>query len=208
MNTDLKARIRDQLDKQNLSMRRVSLDIGASETLLRDYFRNPEAGISAHHLTLIAKRLNTSVAQLTGEPPPEQAATSKRTLPVLGTAAGSFDGAQQLAQDPVEWWPHPAALAGVRGAYALRVVGESMMPLFKPDDPIFVHPHKQVRVGDIVVIQEERDGEVYAWIKELAGRTDTHVLTLQYNPPEEVKIALKHIVYVHRVLTTAELMGV
>ena len=88
-----------------------------------------------------------------------------------------------------------------------------------PDLRIYYHEHNQgkgaaIRTalrhvrGDIVIIQEERDGAIYASVKEFIRKTDTELVALQYNPEAELRFKLKHVRTVHRVLPWRELLGI
>ncbi|MEO0547523.1 MAG: S24 family peptidase [Pseudomonadota bacterium] len=156
----------------------------------------------------LARALGTTPSFLTGDTFSAVQPVTAKTLPVLGRAAASAIGSENIIEDPIEWMPLPTALVGVRDAYALLVEGDSMMPLYKPRDPIAAHPRQPVSPGDIIVIQEERDGAIYASVKEFVRKTDTELVALQYNPPAELKFKLKHIRTIHRILPWRELIGI
>lgn len=131
-----------------------------------------------------------------------------RHMPVYGLAAGAVIGAHVMSEHAVEYIPTPAALATVRDAYALIVTGSSMEPRYFSGDVIYLHPHRPVRPGDHVAIQEARADGIYVSIKKFEKFTDGEIVTRQYNPAAEVKFNRKQVVAMHRVLTTNELMGV
>lgn len=137
--------------------------------------------------------------------PPGQPQASQRTLPVFGLAAGAPLGNHTMSNDPVEYVPAPPALQSVRDAYVLIVTGDSMEPRYFAGEPIFIHPHRPIRKGDHVAIQEEVDGGISVSVKIFDRQTDEHLVTRQYNPPAEVKFLRKRIQAVHRVLTPNEL---
>lgn len=139
--------------------------------------------------------------------PERQSGDTKRTamLPVFGLAAGAPLGNHTMSNDPVEWVPAPSGLASVRDAYALIVTGDSMEPRYFAGEPIFIHPHRPIRPGDHVAIQEAADGGIAVSVKVFVRQTEDHLITRQYNPPAEVKFLRKRIQAVHRVLTPNEL---
>ena len=110
--------------------------------------------------------------------PPQQG-----SIPLLGFAqagAGGFfdDGGFPAGQgwDLVDFPANPAAGGNV---YALKVQGDSMMPLYRDGDIVIVEPGAQLRRGDRVVVKT-RDGEVMA--KVLSRQTPKAVDLASLNP--------------------------
>lgn len=141
-------------------------------------------------------------------------ATLPRDLPVYGTAAGSNgDGAFLFSQqDVVDYVRRPAGLAGNRKAYGVYVEGDSMHPAYKQGDLIIADPARKPRPGDGVVIvcaagENDADGHT-AFVKEFVKQSPTHLVVKQYNPEKELTFDRARVASVHRILTTAELMGV
>jgi len=64
-------------------------------------------------------------------------------------------------------------------AYALRITGNSMEPVYRDGDVIVVSPNSQTHVGDRVVVRL-KNGEVMA--KELRRRTQEKVILASLNP--------------------------
>ena len=140
-------------------------------------------------------------------------ATMPRDLPVYGTAAGSNgDGAFLLSQqDVVDYVRRPPGLSANKGAYGVYVEGESMEPAYLQGALIIVDPARKPRPGDGVVIvcaigDSEADGQT-AFVKEFVKQSTTHLTVKQFNPPREIVFERAKLASVHRILTTAELMG-
>lgn len=203
----LTKRIDERIAALGTNRAQVSKDAGLNRTYLADLFAGKKKSVQHEKLRLIAEQLETTPDYLTGDSETPSRPMQARTLPVMGTAAGSLTGAWQFTGEIIETFPVPPGLVGVRDAYALYVTGESMLPAFKPRDPVFVNPNHPVRSGDIVVIQEERDGDTYAWVKEFTRNDETHIVTRQYNPDGEVKFNRRYVISVHRVLPMAEVLG-
>lgn len=225
MLTDVVSRIEDRLRVMNLTASGASVRAGLGADAIRNIQRranaNPVNGISSRTLRALAPVLGVTEAWLlsgTDLPPkvgavppalmPAGTLAQTRNLPVFGLASGAMTGAYALSQEPVEYLPSPAALASVKDAYAMIVTGSSMEPRYFAGDIIWLHPHRPVRPGDHVAIQEERDGGVHVWVKRFDKMTDDYVIMWQYNPASEVKFARSRIAAMHRILTTNELMGV
>lgn len=200
-------RIVERLGSTGKTAAGASKEAGKSPTYLRDFLAGRSKTMTVKNMEAIARVLETTPQYLSGDSERTSRPTQLRTLPVLGTAAGSLTGAWQFTGEIIETFPVPPGLDGVRDAYALYVTGESMLPAFKPRDPVFVNPNHPVRSGDIVVVQEERDGDTYAWVKEFTRNDETHIVTRQYNPDGEVKFNRRYVISVHRVLPVAEVLG-
>tara|TARA_R110000868_G_scaffold8181_1_gene42136 strand:+ start:32467 stop:33258 length:792 start_codon:yes stop_codon:yes gene_type:complete len=144
-------------------------------------------------------------------PPPSNGYNIPHDIPVYGTAAGSLgDGAVQLVPGAINYLSRPPGIAHERDVYGLFIEGESMIPRFHPGDPIWVSVHRPVRIDDYVIIQEQR-GEhepIMVYVKMLTRRTGKTLFVRQHNPDCIIEIPMKNVKDIHRILTTAELMGV
>ena len=131
-------------------------------------------------------------------------------VPVMGTAAGADVGAFQIDNAPIDYVRCPPALVGAKKPYALYVVGDSMSPAIENGALLFVHPDRPPRIGDYVVIEQQRhaDSERVAYVKRLRRRTEKWVFVDQFNPRGEQKFLASTVTRLHRVLTMNELFGV
>ncbi len=107
--------------------------------------------------------------------------TPIRHLPLLGYAkagaAGHFDDdgyASGRGWDEIEF-PD----LGDDHAFALKVSGDSMVPVYRPGDIIIVSPSAPVRRGDRVVA---RTGSGEVMVKELAKESAQRVVLRSLNP--------------------------
>jgi phage repressor protein C with HTH and peptisase S24 domain len=105
----------------------------------------------------------------------------RATVPLLGFAqagAGGFfdDGGFPAGQgfDTIDLPAGPE-----EGSYALKVQGDSMLPLYRDGDVLVVRPDASLRKGDRVVVKT-RSGEVMA--KILARRTGAEIELQSLNP--------------------------
>jgi SOS-response transcriptional repressor LexA len=105
-----------------------------------------------------------------------------RDLPVYGSAEGG-NGVMIIDSDPIEYAPRPATLIGVKGAFAIYVVNDSMAPAYEQGDRVHIHPGRPVTPGkDALFIREDADGTRHAMIKRLVRATNTTWKVCQFNP--------------------------
>lgn len=133
--------------------------------------------------------------------PPAQ---TRAAVPLLGFAQAGAGGFFDDAGFPVgQGWDEidvPAA-TGER-AYALKVQGESMLPLYRDGDILIVEPGAAVRKGDRVVART-RNGEVMA--KVLARRSADAVFLVSLNPAHPDRaIPLAEIEWMARIVWASQ----
>ncbi|NBO20152.1 MAG: S24 family peptidase, partial [Proteobacteria bacterium] len=78
---------------------------------------------------------------------------------------------------PIDQVPRPHYLAHVKDAYAVYVVGDSMAPMYRPRQLLFVNPYKPPVSGSGVVITLA-DGAVL--IKEFVRQKPTGMVVREY----------------------------
>lgn len=132
-----------------------------------------------------------------------------RDVPVLGAAAAGADGRFDFNGQTVDHVRRPPRLAGVRDAYALYVLGESMKPWRENGALIYVHPHLPPNIGDYVVVQiHAAEGEPPSgYVKQLVRRTPAELRLHQFNEARDIIIPARKVVSIHRVIDWSELLG-
>lgn len=132
-------------------------------------------------------------------------------VPVLGVVAGNHvHGAFQMEAAIIDYVRRAPGLFGAKNVYALYVQGDSMAPMHKAGDLLFIHPDRPARIGDSVVVQfKESEGDYSeAMVGILEKRTPKTISLQKLNPPAIVDIDARKVEFVHRVLTMGELFGV
>ena len=132
-------------------------------------------------------------------------------VPVLGVVAGNHvHGAFQMEAAVIDYVRRAPGLFGAKNVYALYVQGDSMAPMHKAGDLLFIHPDRPPRIGDSVVVQfKESEGDYSeAMVGILEKRTPKTISLQKLNPPAIVDIDARKVEFVHRVLTMGELFGV
>jgi phage repressor protein C with HTH and peptisase S24 domain len=123
--------------------------------------------------------------------PPGVAAMPARDLPIYGAAEGG-GGVMILDSDPIEYGERPANLLGVRGAYGVYILNDSMAPAYEQGDKVHVHPGRPLKPGrDALFIAETADGTRHATVKRLVKAGDKAWKVQQFNPPKAFELPRK-----------------
>jgi phage repressor protein C with HTH and peptisase S24 domain len=128
-------------------------------------------------------------------------------IPVMGIGAAGTDGLCEWNGDIIDRVPRPPFLIDAVGAYAIYVLGTSMIPRYNDGEMAFVHPGRPITPGCYVVVQfyeDEGGGTPKVWIKQFLSRATRNTSLHQYNPPKDLKIPTQKILAVHRIVGTGE----
>lgn len=124
-------------------------------------------------------------------------------FPIYAAAQGG-DGHLIVSTDIVETTKWPTILEGVRGAYGLLVVGDSMSKAYRHGDMALVHPGLPMARDEVHVFYDHppfgEAGETEAIIKNLLSWSDTHYTIEQFNPAREWKVERMDWPVCHRVV--------
>ncbi|MDP6951311.1 MAG: S24 family peptidase [Alphaproteobacteria bacterium] len=128
----------------------------------------------------------------------------KELIPVYASAQGGPDGTL-LTYDPIEYVDRPEPLFGVRGAFAMYVVSDSMEPKYSQGALLLVHPTRPVRRGDFVLVVKQSIGDEHsALVKQLVRVGEEELVLRQFNPPSEFEIPRENILGIHLVVGSFE----
>lgn len=124
-----------------------------------------------------------------GDPPTfvEPAAPLRRTqlVPIYSAAQGG-KGHIIIDTNPIEEARPPDEIVRVRDAYGILIVGESMVPAYRPGDVAWVNPHKPIEGDtDVVLYHVPPHGEAEAIVKALIGFSKHEWKLRQYQPPRD-----------------------
>src|SRR5438876_825684 len=129
----------------------------------------------------------TQLRQMTGTEP----------IPVRSAARGGGDQEMFLEDGPIGYTPRPSNLNGVRGAYAIYMIGDSMEPRYQQGWLLHVNPFKPaIRGRDVVVYKKDKA----ALIKQFAGWEKDALLLRQLNPAREIKVPREEVAEIHLVV--------
>ena len=118
-------------------------------------------------------------------------------IPIRSAARGGGDQEMFLEDGPIGYTPRPASLAGVRLAYAIYMVGDSMEPRYEAGWLLHVNPFKPPTRGRDVVVYK-KDGAVL--IKGFVRWDDDELLLQQLNPAREVRVPRADVSECHLVV--------
>ncbi|MBI1238681.1 MAG: helix-turn-helix transcriptional regulator [Alphaproteobacteria bacterium] len=133
----------------------------------------------------------------TGTPP-------RASVPLIGFAKAGADGYFDDSGFPTGggWELVPAPGVADPHAFALKITGDSMEPVYRSGDVIIVSPGAQVRRGDRVVVKTTA-GEVLA--KILSKRTNASVTLSSFNPQTDDRVlAAGDILWMSRILWASQ----
>ncbi|WP_296746275.1 helix-turn-helix transcriptional regulator [Mesorhizobium sp.] len=161
---------------------------------------------STESLAKIIEATGASLEEFTGlvEGRIGASAQPRRAVPLLGFAqagaGGFFDDAGYPAGQGWDLVELPARAE--EASYALKVQGDSMLPLYRNGDVLIVEPGSPVRNGDRVVVKTTA-GEVMA--KVLDRRTAKSIVLVSLNPSHPDRdIALGDVEWVARIVWASQ----
>ena len=125
-------------------------------------------------------------------------------IPILGFAQAGKHGFFDDSGFPVGsgWDQAEFPAVGDTDAYALKVTGESMLPVYRAGDIVIVSPAANVRRGDRVVVKSAA-GEVMA--KLLENRSREGIDLRSFNPEfPDIHLAAEQIVWLARIVWASQ----
>jgi phage repressor protein C with HTH and peptisase S24 domain len=118
-------------------------------------------------------------------------------MPIKSAARGGSDQQMFLSDGPIGYTARPANLAGVRDAYAIYMVGDSMEPRYVQGWLLHVNPFKPpVRGRDVVVYKKDQA----VLIKQFVGWNGDTLMLRQLNPEETLRIPRDEVAECHLVV--------
>lgn len=124
-------------------------------------------------------------------------------IPIRGQGMGGKDGALIFHSDQnLGDTEAPPKLADVPDAYAVYVIGDSMLERYRHGEVVYVHPYMPVRKDDDCVVQiRVRDGDApLGYIKRFVSIDDKKLRLLQLNPRKILTFPRNQVMSVHRIV--------
>lgn len=127
---------------------------------------------------------------------------SHENMPVRAAARGGVDQEMFLEDGPIDWVKKPDYLKNARDPYGMYVVGESMMPRFRPAQILHINPYKPPACGAGVIVVKRNQAIL---IKEFVRRSPEGVVLREYQPEaREFTVAEEDLDTVHTVVGLQE----
>ena len=208
-------RLKEFRDQAGLSMQALADRVGTTAPQINKLEKG-ERRLTLDWMTRLAAALGIEVRDLLPAPPapppvddrpspggeaapgPVLPARDQRDLiPVRSAARGGNEQEMFLEDGPIDYIPRPHSLLHVRAAYSIYMVGDSMVPRFRPGQLLHVNPYKPAQIGAGVVVTKT-DNVVL--IKEFVRSTESTLFLKQYNPASELKYPLAEVRDVHTVV--------
>lgn len=130
-------------------------------------------------------------------PQPQPMMRGGDTIPVRSAARGGHEQAMFLEDGPIGHTARPANLAGVRGAYAIYMIGDSMEPRYEQSWLLHVNPFKPPTRGRDVVVYKTDNAVL---IKQFVGWQGDNLVLRQLNPEETLTIPKSEVAECHLVV--------
>ena len=121
------------------------------------------------------------------------------SIPIRSAARGGSEQAMFLEDGPIGYTARPSNLSGVRAAYAIYMVGDSMEPRYEPGWLLHVNPFKPPTRGRDVVVYKKGQAVL---IKQFVGWEGDLLVLRQLNPPDMLRIPRAEIEEFHLVVGT------
>jgi phage repressor protein C with HTH and peptisase S24 domain len=118
-------------------------------------------------------------------------------LPIRSAARGGNDQEMFLGDGPIGYTPRPSNLSGVRDAYAIYMIGDSMEPRYIQGWLLHVNPFKPPTRGRDVVVYKKNQTVL---IKQFVGWNDDTLVLHQLNPDETLRIPRDEVAECHLVV--------
>lgn len=118
-------------------------------------------------------------------------------VPIKSAGRGGTDQQMFLEDGPIGYTPRPANLNGVRDAYAIYMIGDSMEPRYEQGWLLHVNPFKPPTRGRDVVVYKRGQAVL---IKQFVGWQGDHLVLRQLNPDETFRVPRADIVECHLIV--------
>ncbi|KAA0583663.1 helix-turn-helix domain-containing protein [Azospirillum sp. B21] len=159
-------------------------------------------GLDLPAVPAAARPARPAMPPLLRTPPAGMQQAQAASMPVRAAARGGVDQEMFLEDGPIDWIARPDYLKNARDPYAMYVVGESMMPRFRPAQLLHVNPHKPPAPGAGVVVVKRNKAVL---VKEFVRRGPEAVVLREYQPADrEFTVPLEDLDTLHTVVGLQE----
>jgi phage repressor protein C with HTH and peptisase S24 domain len=132
--------------------------------------------------------------------PPSPPSRIGDKIPIRSGGRGGTDQEMFLQDGPIGYTPRPANLSGVREAYAIYMVGDSMEPRYEQGWLLHINPFKPPKRGRDVVVYKQGQAVL---IKQFVGWEGDNLVLRQFNPPLTLRIPRGEVRECHLIVGAA-----
>jgi phage repressor protein C with HTH and peptisase S24 domain len=131
--------------------------------------------------------------------PPAALSRAGDQIPIRSAGRGGSDQ-EMFLDEGIGYTTRPANLSGVREAYAIYMVGDSMEPRYEQGWLLHVNPFKPPKRGRDVVVVKEGNAVL---VKQFVGWEGDTLVLRQFNPPITLHIPRDEVRECHLVVGAA-----
>ena len=141
--------------------------------------------------------------------PVNKATISRDFIPIKAIAAGDLMSGKALPTKDIGRIPWPPTFMGMEDVYSVFISGDSMSPAFNNKDIALISPYLPYGKGDIVVFVEKHSDHLNEKmsIKQFGGTEGGMTTFTQLNPNILIRIPTNKILYIHKILSHREIIG-
>lgn len=123
-------------------------------------------------------------------------------IPIRGVGMGGKEGYLILQDQYLGDVLAPPKLVDVPDAYAVYVIGDSMLERYQHGEIVYVHPYAPVRKDDDCIVQISMgDGEPpHGFVKRFVSMDDHQLKVRQLNPKKVLTFPRGKVIAVHRII--------
>jgi phage repressor protein C with HTH and peptisase S24 domain len=211
---EVKDRLSSLIEEREVPLAPLAAKIGVSQSTLWNFIYGDTRNFSKLH-RLVAE-LNVSLDWVLGNtqaPPPSRDAASEPApmpmfnghifrypepmIPIFGRPFGAFDAVLVHPHEKIgEIECHPAQKS-MKSAFAVYVVGEAMVPRYRPGELVYAASMKPPAAGQDCIV-ELTNGEGY--IREFLAHNGGVVLCKMLNPVQETRWLANDVKALHAVV--------
>jgi len=156
-----------------------------------NYYENEKRAIDTKTASILADYFNVSIDFLLGKSDVRKPNTKSSKIPILGIVKAGYDWLAQ--ENIIDYVTLKENLTNIDEYFALRITGESMLPLLSNGDLVIIHKQNDVESGQTAVILiNDEEATVKKVIKTNDG-IELHSINPYYPPKKFTNEEIKNI---------------
>ncbi|MDD3289081.1 MAG: LexA family transcriptional regulator [Alphaproteobacteria bacterium] len=208
--TDSPNRIRELRRQRNMTLQQLAESIGTSKSQI-DKLEKGARRLTVEWMVRLSKPLCCNPGDLMGGisgfeiinfGSSSSFTRPESSLPVKSASESAKNKEIIITDEIIDRVPRPYYLSHAKDAYAIYMVGDSMSPMYRPRQLLFINPHKPPTPGCGVILTQT-DGRVF--INEFIKQKPTGVILREHRPkPRDFTIPQTAISTIHAIVGATE----